>query len=187
MARDHLGIRHHRDIHQIRKRIQEHPQGTGISTNEFADEQSTRGERMADRITSLVGSWRFIITQSITLGLWLVVNSIGWYLRWDPYPFILLNLVLSFQAAFTAPIIMMSQNRQTARDRIASELNYEVNRAAALEVDEIKARLDDLSERQWATLMENLAEHSLLLERIHELAHRTEQRLTAADSDEHPV
>ncbi|HJU17565.1 MAG TPA: DUF1003 domain-containing protein [Stellaceae bacterium] len=75
------------------------------------------GDRVADRLAATVGSWRFIIVQSILLGLWIAINVVGWIRAWDPYPFILLNLALSFQAAYTAPIIMMSQNRQAAIDR----------------------------------------------------------------------
>jgi uncharacterized membrane protein len=93
------------------------------------------GERAADAVASSIGSWRFIIGQGILLALWIVVNIIGLYgLRWDPAPFILLNLCLSFQAGFTAPVIMMSQNRQAAinqrrDDHEASEVHslFEIN------------------------------------------------------------
>ncbi len=77
----------------------------------------TIGEFASDRIAAIVGSWRFILIQSGLLALWLVLNVVGAIQHWDPYPFILLNLVLSFQAAFTAPIIMMAQNRQSDIDR----------------------------------------------------------------------
>lgn len=72
----------------------------------------TFGERISDTLTNAVGSWPFIIVQSALLALWICLNIVAWWQAWDPYPFILLNLVLSFQAAFTAPIIMRSQNRQ---------------------------------------------------------------------------
>lgn len=109
-----------------------------------------------------MGSWRFIISQSCILALWLAANAIGWILQWDPYPFILLNLVLSFQAAFTAPIIMMSQNRQAARDRLAAELDFKVNRQAAAEVDAIQTKLNTLTEQ----LFETLADHRIMLEEL---------------------
>jgi uncharacterized membrane protein len=74
------------------------------------------GDKVADGVTQKLGSWRFIIAQSVFLALWLVLNSIGWWYHWDPAPFILLNLCLSFQAAFTGPIVLLSQNRQAERD-----------------------------------------------------------------------
>src|SRR5690349_6450076 len=80
-------------------------------------ERAPFGERLSDAVASNVGSWTFVIIQSAALCLWIIANGVAWFMRWDPYPFILLNLVLSFLAAFTAPIIMMSQNRQSAIDR----------------------------------------------------------------------
>lgn len=95
----------------------------------------TFGERLADGVAARVGSWPFIAAQSLLLGLWIAAN--GFLIRdwlggkpFDPYPFILLNLVLSFQAAYTGPVVMMSQNRQAARDRDEAEHDYEVNRRA---------------------------------------------------------
>lgn len=73
----------------------------------------TPGAMLADRVAETVGSWRFIVIQSVLLGIWIMLNMIAFINHWDPYPFILLNLVLSFQAAYAAPIIMMSQNRQS--------------------------------------------------------------------------
>jgi uncharacterized membrane protein len=98
-------------------------------------DQRTPGERVADGVAASVGSWPFIVIQSVLLALWVVAN--GFLIRdwlggrpFDPYPFILLNLVLSFQAAYTGPVVMMSQNRQAARDRDDAEHDYEVNREA---------------------------------------------------------
>jgi uncharacterized membrane protein len=98
-------------------------------------EGRSRGERIADSVAARVGSWPFIITQSVLLVLWIVAN--GFLLRdwiggkpFDPYPFILLNLMLSFQAAYTGPVVLMSQNRQSARDRDEAEHDYKVNRDA---------------------------------------------------------
>jgi len=106
----------------------------------------TLGERLADGVTAVVGSWPFIATQSVLLGLWLLANAvlIGDWLGgkpFDPYPFILLNLVLSFQAAYTGPVVMMSQNRQSAMDRDEAEHDYEVDRRALDRLEQIDGRL----------------------------------------------
>lgn len=89
------------------------------------DEEPTVGEKFADRVVTLVGSWKFLITQGVLLGIWMALN-IFWLanMAWDPYPFILLNLLLSFQAAFTAPIILMAQNRSEQRDRRRAQDAY---------------------------------------------------------------
>jgi uncharacterized membrane protein len=112
------------------------------------------GERVSDRVAAVVGSWRFIIIQSVTLVIWLALNIVAWSEHWDPYPFILLNLVLSFQAAYTAPIIMMSQNRQAAIDRDAAELDYDVNLKAELEIELLHQKLDLLREEGIARLIQ---------------------------------
>ncbi|MGH2683033.1 MAG: DUF1003 domain-containing protein [Actinomycetota bacterium] len=113
--------------------------------------QRTRGERVADTLTGAVGSWPFIIIQSLLLAAWIVANGIliGHLLGgepFDPYPFILLNLVLSFQAAYTGPVVMMSQNRQTAKDRDEAEHDYDVNREALDRLKRLEERLDRLVE-----------------------------------------
>lgn len=110
--------------------------------NKVLDEQSGWGQKAADRVASVVGSWRFIIIQSILLVFWVLLNISGWVFKWDPYPFILMNLVLSTQAAFTAPIIMMSQNRQAERDRLESHMDYEVDRQAEEEIRAIKEQIE---------------------------------------------
>lgn len=124
------------------------------------------GQRAADAVAREMGSWRFIILQSFILSAWLIVNSLAWVFHWDPYPFILLNLVLSFQAAFSAPVIMMSQNRQAARDRLEAEHDYEVDRIVQLEVESIQHRLDDLSTEKWRQLVALQAEQLELLRRL---------------------
>ncbi len=176
--RPHLTDREHAIL---RAALHAHAHPVTRNANEVEQERLSRGQLMADRITKLVGSWRFIIGQSFLLGGWLAVNAIGWAFSWDPYPFILLNLVLSFQAAFTAPIIMMSQNRQASRDRIESELDYEVNRRAETEVAMIQGRLDDLGGRQWDALVTLQEEQLALLRQIAELSARLEQHITASD------
>jgi uncharacterized membrane protein len=120
----------------------------------FGDER-TFGERIADDVAARVGSWPFIIVQSVLLLMWLVANGFlihSWLggKPFDPFPFILLNLLLSFQAAYTGPVVMMSQNRQSARDRDEAEHDYEVNREAFATLQKIQqdqARLKELFER----------------------------------------
>ena len=106
------------------------------------------GDRIADAVAALVGSWRFIIFQSLTLLGWMVLNITAFIQHWDPYPFILLNLVLSFQAAYAAPFIMMSQNRQAAIDRAEAKNDYDVNLKAELEIELLHQKIDLLRERE---------------------------------------
>ena len=112
------------------------------------------GERLADAVASNVGSWTFITIQSVLLCLWIVVNSVAWFMQWDPYPFILLNLVLSFQAAFTAPIIMMSQNRQSTIDRRNAQHDYDVNTKAELEIELLHQKVDLMREQELTMLLQ---------------------------------
>lgn len=107
--------------------------------NDIFREQLTAGQRTADGLAKLMGSWKFIIVQSIILALWAVLNIIAWIQHWDPYPFILMNLVLSLQAAYAAPIIMMSQNRQSERDRLEAHNDFNVNKKSE---EEIRALLN---------------------------------------------
>ena len=132
------------------------------NVNELDAERMTVGQRVADGVAATMGSWRFIIIQSIVLLGWITLNVIGWIEHWDPYPFILLNLALSFQAAYSAPIIMMSQNRQSAKDRLQADHDYEVNLKAEIEIEELHKKLDALRELQWAELIE-LQERQLRL------------------------
>ena len=113
-----------------------------IDVNQVADEQLTVGQKVADTVASTVGSWRFIIIQSIILAIWLALNITGIVFRWDPYPFILLNLMLSFQAAYAAPFVMMSQNRQSEKDRLMAESDYHCNVKGEVEVRNIMDHLD---------------------------------------------
>lgn len=106
------------------------------------DVQLTPGERIADAFAVTVGSWRFIIIQSALLAAWLILNLVGWLKHWDPYPFILLNLMLSFQAAYAAPIIMMSQNRTSELDRLQARNDFEVNQRSEVEIEEVLTLLE---------------------------------------------
>jgi uncharacterized membrane protein len=101
----------------------------------------TVGQRIADTIAATMGSWSFIIIQSAILAVWIVLNVIAWANRWDPYPFILLNLALSFQAAYAAPFIMISQNRQAERDRHQAEEDYRTNVEAEQRIEDLQRRL----------------------------------------------
>jgi uncharacterized membrane protein len=109
------------------------------STNQLFEAQLTASQRAADWVAALIGSWKFIITQSILLGIWVLLNAAAWIQHWDPYPFILMNLMLSIQAAYAAPIIMMSQNRQAARDHMEAHNDYVINMKAE---EEIRAILE---------------------------------------------
>jgi uncharacterized membrane protein len=117
------------------------------NVNEIIDEELTFGQQAADWTTKVMGSWRFIIFQSLLLALWVTLNAVAWTRHWDPYPFILMNLVLSLQAAYTAPIIMMSQNRQARRDRLDAHNDYLINQKAE---EEVRAILDHLSAQDQA-------------------------------------
>jgi len=100
-------------------------------------EKSTFGNRLADIVASFMGSWKFIIIQTTFVAIWMLLNVVGYINHWDAYPFILLNLLFSTQAAYAAPIIMMSQNRQAERDRERAEHNYRINFRSKLQLDEL--------------------------------------------------
>jgi uncharacterized membrane protein len=119
------------------------------------DEQLTVGDRMADKLADFGGSWRFIAIFVAILLAWIVVNAIVLISKpFDPYPFILLNLVLSCLAAIQAPIIMMSQNRQEAKDRLQAQHDYLVNLKAELEIRHLHEKIDHLLKHQWQRLLE---------------------------------
>jgi uncharacterized membrane protein len=148
--------------------------------NELLAERLTFGLWAADRVARHMGSWRFIVLQACLLTAWIVVTSLAWWHDWDPYPFILLNLVLSFQAAFAAPDIMMSQNRQAVRDRLNAEQDYAVNRLAELEVVALQEQLDNLAGRQWDALMALQRDQVEMLGRIETLARSVHQAATSS-------
>jgi uncharacterized membrane protein len=113
-----------------------------------AEVQRTAGERVADYFAAVVGSWPFIIVQTIILLAWVAINVVAWSLRWDPYPFILLNLMLSFQAAYAGPIILMSQNRQTRLSEQRNRLDLQINLLAEQETTAILRMLRKLCEKE---------------------------------------
>jgi uncharacterized membrane protein len=119
------------------------------------DRELTVGERLADKVAEIGGSWGFILGFGVILVVWIGINSIA-MLRapFDPFPYILLNLLLSCLAAVQAPVIMMSQNRQDAKDRLRSENDYKVNLKAELEIRHLNERIDLLLSHQWQRLLE---------------------------------
>jgi uncharacterized membrane protein len=114
--------------------------------NELIDERETFGERIADHVASFGGSWTFIIFFGVALVSYTIISNLRHDKSWDPYPYILLNLFLSMLAAIQAPVIMMSQNRQDARDRLRSELDFEVNRRAEAEIQALSRKVHYLTE-----------------------------------------
>lgn len=125
------------------------------NTNDDIESKLTFGQRIADKVADFGGSWVFIISFSSILVIWVAVNSIALLKKpFDPYPFILLNLVLSTTAAFQAPIIMMSQNRQESKDRMRAQHDYQVNLKAELEVRNLTDKIDHLLHQEWQRLME---------------------------------
>jgi len=108
----------------------------------------TVGQKVADSVAATMGSWPFIIAQTCVLAVWIVLNVTAFVEKWDPYPFILLNLALSFQAAYAAPFIMMSQNRQQDIDRKAAENDHRINIKAELEIELLHQKIDQLREKE---------------------------------------
>jgi uncharacterized membrane protein len=148
---DDLPERERRILRRLSNRVH-------ISTdiNAAYDEQRTFGERLADRVAAIGGSWTFIAVFAAVLALWMILNSevlasVG--LAFDPYPYIFLNLMLSTLAAIQAPVIMMSQNRQAMKDRLAAAHDYEVNLKAELEILQLHEKLDELRASQWDGLL----------------------------------
>ncbi len=133
-------------------------------------QQLTLGQRIADRVAGFGGSWPFIILFGVIIVVWMAVNTLV-LMRgaFDPYPYILLNLVLSCLAALQAPVIMMSQNRQEARDRMHAESDYQINLKAELEIRQLHEKLDFMLRRQWDRMMEI---QQIQVELMHEMTRR---------------
>jgi uncharacterized membrane protein len=131
-------------------------EGVPVSTNpeEDFDEARTIGQRLSDAIATFGGSWTFLITFGLGLAGWILINALQKQGAFDPYPYILLNLILSCVAAVQAPIIMMSQKRQEAKDRLRSLNDYRVNLKAELEIRHLHEKIDHLITRQWERLAE---------------------------------
>ena len=114
------------------------------SWHDHHKETATFGQRLADSVANGMGSWRFIIWQTVIVAIWMILNVIAIIGKWDPYPYILLNLVFSTQAAYAAPIIMMAQNRQSDRDRTQADADFKTNCEAKMEIEELQKRLADI-------------------------------------------
>ncbi len=121
-------------------------------------ETLTVGQMVADKVAATMGSWPFIIIQSAILFIWIVLNVTAFIQKWDPYPFILLNLALSFQAAYAAPFIMMSQNRQQDIDRKEAETDHQINIKAELEIELLHEKIDALRQKEVLTLTQAIGD-----------------------------
>jgi uncharacterized membrane protein len=140
--------------HGVLESLQRHETLSSNVDAEF-EKDLTLGEKMADGLASFGGSWTFLIIFASILLIWIALNSFLLLKKpFDPYPFILLNLVLSCLAAVQAPVIMMSQNRQEAKDRLRSQHDYQVNLKAELEIRQLHEKIDHLLSRQWERLVE---------------------------------
>lgn len=121
-------------------------------------ERLTLGQKMADKVANGMGSWTFIIWQTVVVVVWMALNVVGFTYHWDVYPFILLNLLFSTQAAYAAPIIMMSQNRQNQRDRMQAQKDYETNTEAKLEIEALQAKLNAIEVEKLDKILQILQE-----------------------------
>lgn len=118
--------------------------------------ESKFGQRLADTVATGMGSWRFIIIQTIIVAVWMLANVIGFIAHWDVYPFILLNLLFSTQAAYAAPIIMMAQNRQSERDRHHAEQDFKTNVEAKREIEQLLEKLNTIEIEKLDKILELL-------------------------------
>ncbi len=163
-------LRAHRRAH--RQKLASHalstaPESAALSVQaHLAVTSLTLGQRLADKVARTIGSWRFIIFQSTAIVIWITGNVLTGKGAWDPYPFILLNLLLSFQAAYTAPAIMMSQNRQSEQDRRHAENDYEVNVKAELEIELLHDKIDLMKEKELLALTDAVRDLSSKLESL---------------------
>jgi uncharacterized membrane protein len=131
--------------------------------------RAAKGENIADIVTATVGSWKFIIIQSSLLSLWILVNVTGWVKHWDEYPFILLNLALSFQAAYATPFILMSQNRQSEVDRIKAQQDLDIDTQAETEINSLHQKLDSLRDKEIAELSQMLSIQNETIQRLEKM------------------
>jgi uncharacterized membrane protein len=116
------------------------------------------GQRLADKVANGMGSWKFIIIQTAVVIIWMGCNVVGFIYHWDVYPFILLNLLFSTQAAYAAPIIMMAQNRQSERDRLHAEEDFQTNIQAKLEIESLQKQLHDIDTEKLDKIIQMLQE-----------------------------
>jgi uncharacterized membrane protein len=157
---------------EVVKSLREH-ELVSENLNVESDSQKTLGQRVADRVAGFGGSWSFILSFAAVLAGWIVLNTAAVVRRpFDPYPYILLNLVLSCVAALQAPVIMMSQNRQAEKDRMQANQDYQINLMAEMEIRDLHDKLDGLRNRQWHELWHLQQRQLQLLEHLHkEISH----------------
>ena len=129
-----------------------------ITWHDKHKQSMTTGDRIADSVANNMGSWRFIIIQTIFVILWMVLNVIAFMSHWDVYPFILLNLIFSTQAAYAAPIIMMAQNRQNERDRHQALSDYETNLKAKLEIERLQKEISRMDDEKLEKIIQLISE-----------------------------
>jgi uncharacterized membrane protein len=137
------GATERRLLERLRAIRREEREAAGMS---MPPEKRSLTQDVAEAVARAMGSWGFILVQTAVLGVWVILNLTAYARRWDPYPFILLNLALSFQAAYAAPLIMMSSNRQTAADRARAEDDYRTNIKAELEIELLHRKLDTIQD-----------------------------------------
>ena len=153
------------DLRALRRKQREH------APKDHPSAQLSLGQKVADGVAAVMGSWAFIIIQTLILTAWVILNVTAFIQKWDPYPFILLNLALSFQAAYAAPIIMMSQNRQQDIDRKEAENDHQINIKAELEIELLHQKIDSLRENEVLLLTQAIADLTELLKTESEAAH----------------
>jgi uncharacterized membrane protein len=126
--------------------------------HDLYQESLSFGQKLADKVANGMGSWTFIISQSVFVVLWMILNIVGWMHHWDIYPFILLNLLFSTQAAYAAPIIMMAQNRQNERDRMQAQKDYQTNTEAKIEIEALQQKLNSIEVEKLDKIIQMLEE-----------------------------
>lgn len=151
MGADNMTAHERRVIERICNR-----KAVSRNVNVEHEEAMTFGERLADRVASFGGSWTFLMSFAAILVLWVALNSLMLAQGFDPYPYILLNLFLSMLAAIQAPVIMMSQNRQAAKDRLSAAHDYEVNLKAEIEIMALHEKLDEIRAKDIAELLKHI-------------------------------
>lgn len=132
---------------------------SALTSKTWHEQHRTRlstGARIADKVASNIGSWRFIIYQTGLVIIWMILNLIAWRGHWDPYPFILLNLLFSTQAAYAAPIIMMAQNRQNERDRFQAAADFRTNVEAKKEIENLQIAISRIENEQLSKILNEL-------------------------------
>lgn len=143
--------RERRVIERVAKRL-----SISRDTNSEHEETLTFGDRLADQVASFGGSWKFLILFAVFIAVWVLMNSVMFIAGFDPYPYILLNLFMSMLASIQAPVIMMSQNRQAVKDRLAAAHDYEVNLKAEIEIMALHEKLDEMRAKDLAELLRHL-------------------------------